>query len=325
MPHDLATINGRSAMFYSGVTPWHGLGRRLVAPATAEEAIKAAGLDYAVDLRPLVTEDGLPVAKRRAVVRRDTDTVLGTVGAGYTAIQNVEAFDFLDEVAGEGHVRYHTAGALGQGERVWMLAKLPGHVRVHGTDDISKKFLLLSNSHDGTSSLRVFFTPIRVVCQNTLAFAHRQGRGQGISIVHRGDVRSRVDEARRLLGLADRMFDRYDEQINLLAKRQLNTGEVEEFYGNLYPDRNNEKRGRSRAIRESLESLFENGLGQDLPGVRHTAWAAVNAVTEFCDHHRSTRGRDDRTRVDRRLSSAWFGSGAQIKVRAWEQALALAT
>lgn len=325
MPHDLATINGRTAMFYSGVTPWHGLGRRLAAPATAKEAIVAAQLNYAVDLRPLMTEDGLPVAKRRAVVRRDTDTVLGTVGSGYTPIQNVDAFDFLDEVAGEGHVRFHTAGALGQGERVWMLAKLPGNIRVHGTDDISKKFLLLSNSHDGSSSLRVLFTPIRVVCQNTLAFAHRQGRGQGISIVHRGDVRSRVEEARRLLGLADRTFDRYGEQINVLAKRQLTVSEVEDFFWGLYPDGADEKRGRSRAIRERLENLFENGLGQDLPGIRHTAWAAVNAVTEYVDHHRTTRGRDDRTRVDRRLASAWFGSGAQVKLRAWEQALALAT
>jgi phage/plasmid-like protein (TIGR03299 family) len=325
MPHDLATTNGQPSMAFYGPSPWHGLGKRLAAPATAKEAIVASGLDFTVDLRPLMTEDGLPVAKRRAVVRRDTDVVLGTVGSGYTPIQNVDAFQFLDEVAGEGHVRFHTAGGLGRGERIWMLAKLPGNLRVSGTDDISKKFLLLSNSHDGSSSLRVFYTPIRVVCSNTLVFAHRQGRGQGISIVHRGDVRSRVDEARRLLGLADRMFDRYGEQINVLAKRQLTAVEVEEFFWGLYPDGPDEKRGRSRAIRERLEDLFENGLGQDLPGIRHTAWAAVNAVSEFTDHYRTTRGRDARTRVDRRLASAWFGSGAQVKLRAWEQALALAT
>lgn len=325
MSHDLATTNGRPSMAFYGLSPWHGLGRRLAAPATAKEAITASGLDFTVDIRPLMTEDGLPVAKRRAVVRRDTETVLGTVGSGYTPIQNIDSFQFLDEVAGEGHVRYHTAGALGQGERVWMLAKLPGNIRVNGTDDVSKKFLLLSNSHDGSSSLRVFFSPIRVVCQNTLTFAHRQGRGQGVSIVHRGDVRSRVDEARRLLGLADRTFDRYGEQINVLAKRQLTVAEAEDYFLTLYPDGADEKRGRSRAIRERLLNLYESGLGQDLPGIRHTAWAALNAATEFVDHHRTTRGQDARTRVDRRLASAWFGSGAQVKLRAWEQALALAT
>ncbi|TWT99791.1 hypothetical protein Pla108_07340 [Botrimarina colliarenosi] len=325
MAHDLATTNGRPAIAFTGITPWHGLGTRLAEPANAAEAITAAGLDYAVDLCPLVTECGLPVAKRQAVVRRDTATVLGTVGAGYAPIQNRAAFAFMDELAGEGQIRYHTAGALGLGERVWMLAQLPGELRVKGTDDVTNKFLLLSNSHDGSSSLRVFFTPIRVVCQNTLTFAHRRGRGQGISIVHRGDVRTRINEARQLLGIADRRFQQYGEQINHLAKRSLSSSEVDFYFRALYPDQLDEKRGRSRAIRERLINLFEVGQGQDLPGVRHTAWAAVNAVTEYVDHHRSTRGQAARTVVDRRLTSAWFGSGAVLKRQAWEAALALAT
>lgn len=324
MAHDLAHVNGHASMAYCGPTPWHGLGTRLHQPATSAEAMAAARLDYEVELCDLTTECGLPVPKRRAVVRRDTAEVLATVGAGYTPVQNREAFAFLDELAGNDEVRYHTAGALGRGEKVWMLAKLPGEIRINRTDDISHPYLLLSNSHDGRSALRIHWTAIRVVCANTLALADQHGRGQGVALRHRGDIRGRLDDTRQILGIAQRRFRTYEEQANRLANRPLNSAELDAYFEGLYPDRPDEQRGRSKAIRSRLTDLFETGRGQDLPGVRHSAWAALNAVTEYVDHHRTTRGRDARTRTEGRLNSAWFGSGAQLKQRAFEQALALA-
>ena len=201
MAHNLAETNGRTAMAYFGETPWHKLGTKLDRPATAAEAIEAAGLNYEVRLTSLITENGIPVTQKKAVVRGDTQDVLGVVGNSYVPVQNREAFQFLDTVVADGEVRYHTAGALGKGERIWMLAKLPGHIRVKNTDDITEKFLLLHNSHDGTSSLRVFFTPIRVVCANTLSVAQRDARGQGVSIIHKGDLSAKVREAQKVLGL----------------------------------------------------------------------------------------------------------------------------
>jgi phage/plasmid-like protein (TIGR03299 family) len=311
-------------MAYVGEAPWHGLGVRLEEPATSAAAMEAAGLDYEIELERLVTPSGVAVPHRFAVVRQDTRQALGTVGRGYRPIQNAEAFDFLDELVGEGAVRFDTAGALGQGERVWMLAQVPGELRVRGTDDVSHKFLLLSNSHDGSSSLRMFFTPVRVVCQNTLTFAHRLGLESGVTISHRGDIRTRLDEARMLLGIAQSRFMQLGSQMDRLAARPLRVGETEEYFRALYPDRHSDERGRAKAIRQRLQLLFEEGRGQDLPGVRHTAWAAVNAVTEYVDHYRPTRAAEASTRRDRRLASAWFGSGAQLKLLAWETALDLA-
>lgn len=178
MAHELATTNGRTAMMYAGEIPWHGLGTRLNEPATACEAIEAAGLNYQADLKDIQTTDGIPIPQRKAVIRSDSRDVLGVVGTSYVPVQNHQAFGFLDAVVADGSLRYHTAGALGKGERVWMLAKLPDEIRVKNSDDITEKYLLLSNSHDGSSSLRVHFTPIRVVCANTLAIAARNGRGQ---------------------------------------------------------------------------------------------------------------------------------------------------
>ena len=184
---------------------------------TAAEAIEAAGLNYNVELVPLFTQAGNPVPRRQGVIRSDTNQILGTVGQGYTPIQNAEAFQFLDSVVADDGLRYHTAGALGKGEKIWMLAKLPGHIRVKNTDDITDKFLLLHNSHDGSSCLRVHFTPVRVVCQNTLAIAERNGRGQGIWIMHKGELEAKIQEAQKVLGLANRFYDDLQPKIDLLA------------------------------------------------------------------------------------------------------------
>ncbi len=122
----------------------------------------------------------------KAVIRTDTNDNLGVVGNSDVPVQNRRAFGFLDAIAAEGGIRYHTAGALRRGERIWLLGKLPGQIRVKGFDDMTEKYLLLSNSHDGSSALRVFFTSIRVCCANTLAMADRSGKGEGIAIRHQG-------------------------------------------------------------------------------------------------------------------------------------------
>lgn len=96
MSHNLAETDGRTAMFYTGEVPWHKLGTRLNTPATAEEAIVAAGLDYEVELAAMQTSDGTPISNRKAVVRTDTSNVLGVVGNGYVPVQNRQSFGFLD-------------------------------------------------------------------------------------------------------------------------------------------------------------------------------------------------------------------------------------
>ncbi|HWD40094.1 MAG TPA: DUF932 domain-containing protein [Fimbriimonas sp.] len=323
MAHEVAVTDGRVAIAYFGQAPWHGLGRRLDNPATAQEAITAAGLDYEVSLKPMFTAEGMEVPKRRAVVREDTRVVLGGVGPDYVPIQNTEAFEFLDAIVAEGGLRYHTAGALGKGERLWLLAKLPGYVRVKGTEDVTDKYLLLSNSHNGTSALRVFFTPIRVVCANTLAIAHGRGVGQGISIVHKGGLRAKVAEAQKMLGLAHRFYDDLEGQINRLASYYPTLAQLKHYFAALYPEPDNGNGIRTRNIHEELFRLFELGRGQDIYGIRRTAWAAYHAITEYVDHHRPTRAAAPQDRSALRLQSQWFGSGAKLKAKPWDDALLL--
>ena len=325
MAHELATTNGKTAMAYFGEVPWHRLGTKLDNPATAEEAIQAAGLGYDVELTRLVTVNDIPVPDRRAVIRQDTNEVLGVVGTTYKPVQNRQCFGFMDAIVSEGAVQYHTAGALGKGERIWMLAKLPDEIRVKNSDDITEKYLLLSNSHDGSSSLRVHFTPIRVVCANTLAVAERKGRGQGISIVHKGDLHAKVQQAQEVLGLAKKVYEGVEERIQRLAYHYPSQRQLEEYFKFVYPDPTTGETTRAKNIRKEFARLFEEGIGHDIPAVRHTSWAALNAVTEFVDHYRTTRGKTPLDRASKRLESAWFGSGAQLKQRAWTLAMQMAS
>ncbi|REJ91785.1 MAG: DUF932 domain-containing protein [Planctomycetota bacterium] len=325
MPHAIATTNGRPAMAYFGDTPWHRLGTRLEQPATAEEAIVVAGLDYEVELASLYTADGRTVPQRKAVIRTDANEVLGVVGNSYSPIQNRECFQFLDAVVAEGQLEYHTAGALGNGERVWMLAKLPGFIRVKASEDHVEKYLLLSNSHNGTSALRVFFTPIRVVCANTLAVAHRQAVDKGVSVLHKGDLGAKVREAQEILGLAARFYDDVQVKVDRLASRYPTKAQVAEYFRSLYPNPKASNKTRARNTRKELFQLFEAGRGQNIYEVRHSWWAAYNAVTEYVDHRRPTRARSEPERANRRLQSQWFGSGARLKTAAWDLALDLSS
>lgn len=158
-------------MFSVRVTPWHKLGAVLDRPpASVAEAIEAAGLGWSVVKKPLVIDRGpdwqLDVLRYKkvhgyyATVRQDTEDELGVVGERYRIVQNHEAFAFVDQLLGSA-IHFETAGSLHGGRRVWVLATLPEHVEVGG--DAVRPYVLLMNSHDGSTAVVAATTPIRVV------------------------------------------------------------------------------------------------------------------------------------------------------------------
>ncbi len=333
MAHNISTASGRPETFHYGDKPWHGLGVELDHPATAAEAIDAAGLTWNVQPEPIFLQDGKPVGEHvRAIVRQDTRKALGVATDRYIPIQNRDAFGFFDAVVGQGQAIYHTAGALGQGERIWILAKLPGELRIDGTDDVSEKYLLLVNHHDGKHALRAFPTTVRVVCQNTLhAAITGVNATEGVCIRHTGEIRSKVAEAQRVLGLTVKYYDTLSDVFNVLAKKQATRIQAEEYVKKLIPDPKDGK-GNTRAghIRQDLLRLFETGRGNTVPGIRGSVWALVNGVSEYVSHYRTPRiskatGLNETTaRASARLNALWFGSGRELNERAFAEARGLA-
>lgn len=315
MAHNLNFIDGKASVFYVGDPPWHQLGQRLDNTATSVEAIAAAGLDYTVSKKPLKavlrTKKYMDVMDHYATVRTDTGEVLGVVGGRYSPIQNRDAFTFFDSLVGTGEAIYHTAGALGRGERMWILAKLPGYIKVQG-EDIVEKFLLLTNSHDGSCLVRAKLTPIRVVCQNTLTAA-LGGLDEEVRIRHTPSAVSKLEQAHKLLGLTNILYDQLKQILGKMANHQLSTANLFAYVSRVIPSPDDEiPSTRTRHIRDRILELHESGQGADMS--RGSLWGAYNAVTEYTDHMLCSND------PNRRLTSIWFGGGEKLKERAFKLA-----
>lgn len=323
-----ANIN---SMFFVSEVPWHGLGTKLEQAATAEEAIRAAGLDWAVEKRKVFadTPAGLKVIPDTfAVTRMDTNTTLGVVGKKYTPLQNKDAFRFFDAVVGIKEAIYETAGALGDGERIWILAKLNGVIKTT-KEDITEKYLLLANGHDGTLTVQMQFTPIRVVCQNTLNGALNSSK-LSAKLRHTASVGLKVEEVRETLGIVNAQYSIFEEASQKLAATKMNDKQFADFIGGLglapkgeRTDANARSFDRQVEVAALLQQLFESGKGTELAGIRGTAWAGYNAVTEYVDHFQNPRV-DKSVKLQARAKSLLFGNGAKLKADAFDAALALA-
>jgi phage/plasmid-like protein (TIGR03299 family) len=307
-------------LMYHGTRPWHGLGVPLDHPATSAEAIRAASLDWRVELFEARALE-LPIPRAYGVVRMDRREPIAVVGERYVPVQNARAFEFFDHLIGGGHAVYETAGSIDRGRRIWLLARLPGEVRVTREDPVGK-YLLLTNTHDGQSPLRALFTPIRVVCENTLRSA-LEGTSGGVSIRHVGDILEKAREARRVLGISLKYFDSFADQAGAFVNRPLKAEALALYFRSVVPDPKDADPAHAAATRETLVRLFEAGKGNALPTVRGSLWAAVNAVAELTDHVRPTRVKPGESEALNRWKSAQFGAGAALKERTWSQALEL--
>ena len=314
MAHNLNQNENTGAYSFFSVKEraWHGLGTIVEQYPTSAEAIRYAGLDYTVEKRPLFTYDTenhtgdpetdllipeIEVPHYFATIRKDTEQVLGVVGKDYEVVQNADAFTFFDSiVGGEDGILYETAGALGKGERIFITAKLPGYIRV-GNDDFIEKYLFLTTSHDGFGSITAAFTPIRVVCNNTLNAAMRNLSG-AIKIRHTASANDRLKQAHTLMGISSNLGHELEDVFNHWAKVRITDSEVKKLIQvAMAPNKqtlNNLTAGKTEELSSyytnTVDKVYEYTMSsptQQMDTTAGTVFGAYNAITGYFQNVRS--------------------------------------
>ena len=209
-------------MFYVREKPWHGLGTMVAEALTSAAALRLAGLDWMVVQEPVYTGYNEMVKGYKANVRSSDRKVLGVVSDRYKVVQNVDAFSFTDELLGKG-VRYETAGSLQEGKKVWLLARLPREYIIAG-ERISP-YLVFSNTHDGSGSVKVAVTPVRVVCNNTLNLALDTAK-RSFSMIHTGNIHDKIQEAKDTLFMAEKYMDSLGIEFEQLRRQKITDAQI---------------------------------------------------------------------------------------------------
>lgn len=272
------------SMFYVKEKPWHGLGERVEEALNSKDALRVAGLDWTVDQKKVFV-DGVAVPGWRANVRSSDKRVLGIVSDRYKIVQNVDAFEFTDGIIGNGDIEvlYETAGSLASGKRVWLLAKMPT-TTILG-DDV-EPYMVFTNTHDGSGSIRVAMTPIRVVCQNTLTMALR-GAERVWNTKHMGNMEEKMHEAAITLGLAKQYMENFEPMAENMEQIAISTATLEEFMNAVFPvpdvvKSTARKVANANYMRESFLSLYK--AIDNIEKFRYTGWGLYNAVSDFATH-----------------------------------------
>ena len=268
-------------MFYVREKPWHGLGTLVAEAPASADALICAGLDWRVEQKDVYTGDGSLIPGYKVNLRSTDNAALGIVSDRYKVVQNEDAFQFTDDLLGEG-VTYETAGALQGGKKVWMLAKMPQRYSIAG-DEITP-YLVVMNAHDGSSGIKVAMTPIRVVCQNTLNLALNRAK-RIWTTKHTENVLSRVHEARETLLLAEAYMGELGRGIDALSRIRLTDKKVMEFMQEFFPVTEDlpevQKKNNLRMLSDMQHRYFD---APDLSHVGRNGYRFVNAVSDFATH-----------------------------------------
>ncbi len=310
-------------MAYVGSEPWHGLGNRLLANQPIEIWLKEAGMDWNIkeaDVLYSVAEgEGLHLKSNpeaKVLYRSDTFAHLSVVSKRYKVVQPNEVLEFYRDLVSAGGFELETAGVLKGGKKLWALAKTGQETILRGGDKV-KAYLLLATSCDGTLCTTAQFTSVRVVCNNTLQLATGERAG-AVKVPH--STKFDPEQVKQSLGLGLSAWETFLGSIKSLASRPVHKFEATNFLVNVLGDANLPLAAQpNKKAMDNVYALFAGkGMGSDLAAANGTAWGLVNAVTEYVDHQRRARSQDYR------LDSAWFGQGASIKGRAFDEAMKLA-
>jgi len=322
MAHELEIVDGKAMMAYAGDVPWHGLGTKVSPDLAPIQMMEAAGLDWEVaEAESFVRFNDQEIKTgMKSLVRVTDGKVLTNVGKNWHPCQNEEAFNFFNDFIAAGDMQMHTAGSLNDGKIIWALAKVNESFDAVDGDRVDS-YMLFSNPHTYGKSIDIRFTPIRVVCNNTLSFSLQHASKNSTKMYHRTAFDPSV--AKQQLGIASSKFLKYKEMSRFLASKRFDMNSLLEFYSTAFP---HTAKDAVDVTPKVVADLSRNGqkafeVLDKQPGAEFAEgswWQALNSVTYVTDH---LYGHND----NNRLASQWFGTNQTRKINAANKAVELAT
>lgn len=319
MSHELEFVNGEANMAWaeSGGTPWHGLGVRVGNDLTPLQMLDAAGLNWKVEAVDLFAQhNGLSLpTKHAALIRSHDSKVLDVITDDWHPTQNEDAFNFFNDFVAAGDMEMHTTGSLKGGNIVWALAKVNESFELFDGKDRVEAYLHFTNPHQYGKSIDIRFTPIRVVCNNTLTLSLGMKSKSMVKVSHRRKFDA--DEVKEALGIAKEKLVKYKEMAEYLSKRRYDNESIVDYFARIFPVNSSSETRKevSKNAALALDSYLHLQPGAELG--EGTWWSAFNTVTFMTDH---IIGRS----ADSRLQSAWYGANKGLKTRALETAVEMA-
>ena len=318
MAHEIEMINGVAQMAYAGETPWHGLGVKVSNDLTPDQMMKKAGLDWEVTKEDIYFGDKVKVPGKKALIRASDSKLLDVIGDDWNPVQNSEAFEFFSEYVLAGDMEMHTAGSLKDGKNVFALAKVKESFTILGQDQVDS-YLLFSNPHQYGKAIDVRFTPIRVVCNNTLTMSLNSVSKNQVKLNHRSVFDP--ESVKTTLGIAHEKFAKYKEMAEFLSSKKFSVENLISYYNDVFPFTHQSSEGVTKVEDMSKNAKEAMAVLETQPGAEFGAgtwWQALNSVTYLTDHK---MGRS----ADTRMESAWFGVNQTRKMKAVNKAVEYAT
>lgn len=314
----------------AGEKAWHNLGQVVDGAMTSQQCIELANLDYEVGktsiMAEIPTENGIiyqPFEQKFATYRKDNNKLLGLVGSRYEIVQNKDAFAFFDAIIDEGEAIFETAGALGEGERIFVTAKLPEDMLVGG--EPCNKYIILTNSHDGTSSIIAGLTTVRIVCNNTLQAALK-GLSNKVLIEHRIGAKDRLSEAYKVMNIASKYMGEIEGVFNSMAKVKCDDEMLRKYIQDVMKPEyrgvltQEEQDKVSTRFKNQVDSIYSFALShptQVTEATRGTIWGAYNAISGYYNYLAKFKTAEDK------FSSQMFGNGNNKIQKAFAKAVDL--
>lgn len=304
-----------NSIAYRGTTPWHSLGIQVQPGASIEQWLADSGLTWSAKKATIQYQNGIlrTFEDQHVLYRSDTGHPFSVVSSRYQPVQPAEIVDFYRNLANDLGFEIETVGALGQGEKVWALARTPNSFALRGGDTVND-YLLLATSYDKSMATQAFFTSVRVVCNNTLQQSLNGEKQALVKVNHNSKFDAR--RVQETLGLHKSAWDEFGDFAKALSERRVTKHETVDVLFNLLRDEKEQSvedwSPRKKNIAQSVFNCTRSSPGAHLPSADGTAWGLLNGITYYADHAANART------ADNRLNSAWFGHNANLKQRAVE-------